>query len=683
MRSSKPGRKTLSRDKLMDLFEKMPTGALIIDQGHIVFNDAAEWLTGYRKDEIASVDDWFRKLYGIEHEKIRLLYEADRAAGFPAARDVTITRKDGSIRVVEFTGAGSDLVVCILHDVTDRYLAEERLRGSEQRFRAIADYTFDWENWIGPDGKLIWVNPAVEKFTGLTMDECMRIPDFPLPLVHELDREEIRKCFISAVNGSSGNDVEFRIRRNDGSTKWVAVSWQPIYNSDGLSLGHRSSIRDISERKWMECKLIRSNDELERRVAERTRELRNTIEALEQEIATRKKLEHQLLQSQKMESIGILAGGMAHEFNNLLTAISGCCEELQEETDESDELSHSNIAMIQSATKEAADLTRNLLAFGRQQFINPKPVAVDDVIADTRKLLVRMLEENIHLSVEHSSGQLAVMADSGQLKQVVVNLAINARDAMPSGGNLKIRTWQTMLDEETARQHDLDKPGSYAVISVSDTGMGMDERIMDKIFEPFFTTKEVGKGTGLGLSIIYGIIKQHNGSITVASTPGDGTTFTIFLPRIESEIKPKEPQEKVPASGGAETVLLVEDEELVRHFMEKALDRAGYRVITARDGEEAVAKFKQHIQSISLIISDMVMPNKSGLEMYAEISRIKPQMKVLFVSGYSSYLIENEGLTPDYSDFITKPLSKNDLLRKTRELLDKNLGGEQKPVQDP
>lgn len=682
MRSSKPGRKNLNRDKLTELFERMPTSALLIERDQIVINEAAERLSGYRKDEIASVDDWFKKLHPTEPEKCRRLYEADREAGFPAAREVTITRKDGSIRFAELTCAGSGLVVCILHDVTDRYLAEERLRGSERRFRAIADYTCDWENWFGPDGKLIWVNPAVEKVTGLTIDECMRIPNFPLPLVHHDDREEIRKRFISAINGSSGDDVEFRILRNDGSTKRVTASWQPIYNSDGMSLGHRSSIRDISERKWMGCELTRSNEELERRVEERTRELRNTIEALQQEIATRKKLENQLLQSQKMESIGILAGGVAHEFNNLLTAISGCCEELQEETDENDELSHSNIAMIQAATKEAAELTRNLLAFGRQQFINPKPVAVNDVIADTRKLLVRMLEETIHLSVELSNGQLVVMADSGQLKQVIVNLAINARDAMPSGGHLKIRTWQAMLDEAAARESDLKKPGSYAVISISDTGMGMDERIMDKIFEPFFTTKEAGKGTGLGLSIIYGIIKQHNGSITVASKPGDGTTFTIFLPRIESEIKPQEPQEKVPAPGGAETVLLVEDEELVRHFMEKTLDRAGYRVITARDGEEAIVKFKQHIQSISLIISDMVMPNKSGLEMYHEISRIRPRMKVLFVSGYSSYLIENEGLSPDYSDFITKPLSKNDLLRKTRELLDKNLAGEQEPAQD-
>lgn len=809
MQSSKPGRKSLSRDKLTELFEKMPTSALLIEQEQIVINDAAERLSGYRKDEIASVDDWFKKLHPTEHEKYRRLYEADSEAGFPVAREVTITRKDGSIRFVEFTCAGSGLVVCILHDVTDRYLTEERLRGSEQRFRAIADYTCDWENWFGPDGKLVWVNPAVEKITGFTIDECMSIPDFPLPLVHHEDREDIEKRFISAINGSSGEDVEFRLLCKDGRTKWLTVSWQPIYNSDGMSLGHRSSIHDITdrkhseealqitqewlimaqraahagswcwelssgkltwseefytlfelaptceatfdtwlaklhpddrstamekieqamkvgsfleneyrivnsdgterwicalgktfydgaghplsmcglciditERKWLECELLQSRDELERRVTERTRELTNTIAALEQEIATRKKLENQLLQSQKMESIGILAGGVAHEFNNLLTAISGCCEELQEETDENDELSHSNIAMIQSATKEAAELTRNLLAFGRQQFINPKPVAVNDVIADTRKLLVRMLEENIHLSVELSNGQLVVMADSGQLKQVIVNLAINARDAMPSGGHLKIGTRQVMLDEAAARESDLEKPGNYAVISVSDTGMGMDERIMDKIFEPFFTTKEVGKGTGLGLSIIYGIIKQHNGSITVASKPGDGTTFTIFLPRIESEIKQKEPQEKVPASGGAETVLLVEDEELVRHFMEKALDRAGYRVITARDGEEAVAKFKQHLQRISLIISDMVMPNKSGLEMYHEISRIRPRMKVLFVSGYSSYLIENEGISPDYSDFITKPLSKNDLLRKTRELLDKNLVDEQRPAQD-
>jgi CheY-like chemotaxis protein len=267
------------------------------------------------------------------------------------------------------------------------------------------------------------------------------------------------------------------------------------------------------------------------------------------------------------------------------------------------------------------------------------------------------------------SGNLVFMGDDGQLKQVIVNLAINARDAMPSGGYLKITTLQVTMDIEQAKQHGLDSAGCYAVISVSDNGAGMDPMTMERAFEPFFTTKEVGKGTGLGLSIIYGIIKQHNGAITVDSRPSEGSTFTICLPLVEPGIIPEKQPEEVPLPAGTETILVAEDEELVRHFLGRMLVNAGYTVITAEDGDAAVAKFKENCDIISLVISDVVMPKKSGREVYAEICRIKPDTRVLFVSGYSKDMMEKKGLLGEYVHFISKPFTKKDLLDKTRHIL--------------
>jgi CheY-like chemotaxis protein len=301
-----------------------------------------------------------------------------------------------------------------------------------------------------------------------------------------------------------------------------------------------------------------------------------------------------------------------------------------------------------------------------------QPLVVNYVITDALKLLLKMLSKNIHFSLDLSSEILTVMADSGHLSQVLINLAINARDSMPDGGQVKIKTWLASLDEETAQKHGLEVPGDYAVISVSDSGTGMDEKTLDRIFEPFFTTKEVGKGTGLGLSVVYGIIKQHKGSILAESSPGEGTVFRIYLPMVKAKIQRVKHQEKILLTEAIGTILVAEDEEFVRHFLKTTLSRAGYRLIVAEDGEEAFRKFKKHQDTISLVISDIVMPKMNGRVLYEEISKIKPRIKIIFMSGYSADMINCNGMSADQVRFVTKPFSKKALFEEINSILGSN-----------
>ncbi|NVN91405.1 MAG: transporter substrate-binding domain-containing protein [Desulfuromonadales bacterium] len=395
----------------------------------------------------------------------------------------------------------------------------------------------------------------------------------------------------------------------------------------------------------------------------------DTVITIVRDVTERKRLQDQLLQAQKMESIGVLAGGIIHDFNNILTVILGCTDELQVSVALHDERSHANIETIQSAARQAAEFSRALLSFSRKQEMNFQPVALNDVITDTRKLLLRMVPKNIHFTLDLSGDTLTVMADSGQLRQVLINLAINARDSMTDGGQIQISTWLENLDEEAARKHGCEVSGDYAVVSVSDTGKGMDEQTMDKIFEPFFTTKEIGKGTGLGLSIVSGIIKQHKGWIQVDSKPGAGTVFRIYLPRVKAEIPRVTHGEPTAPAEGSGTILVAEDEALVQFFVKKALTKAGYRLILAEDGEEALRKFKENQDTISLVITDVSMPKMDGQTLCEEMCKINPRIKVIFLSGYTEEMIACKGISASQMRFITKPFSKEALLHEIQSIL--------------
>jgi PAS domain S-box-containing protein len=425
-------------------------------------------------------------------------------------------------------------------------------------------------------------------------------------------------------------EVEFRLRHKDGSYRWVLSRGACLRDPRGKPYRMAGSLTDITEHK---------------------------------------KLEQQLLQSQKMESIGILAGGVAHEFNNLLTAISGYGQILQESIPADDEPSRESIGNVLKAAERAAALTRSLLAFSRKQTIKPEPVRIDTIIGYVGKLIQRVIGEDIEISVNLSGEDLPVKADVGQIEQVLMNLATNARDAMPRGGRLCITTGKVVVEEGSEARYDLSAPGEYALISFADTGTGIDKESLGKIFEPFYTTKEVGKGTGLGLSLAHGIIKQHNGSILVSSEIGKGTIFNIYLPLIEEHMPKGKSKMAAPRAGRMETLLVAEDEEIVRTFMKKILERAGYRVIDADNGENAVSLFREH-DGISLVLSDVVMPGKNGKEMLDEIRKIKPGIKAVFISGYAAEVMHDKGILEEGIELIMKPFKKDDLLRKVRKILD-------------
>jgi PAS domain S-box-containing protein len=425
-------------------------------------------------------------------------------------------------------------------------------------------------------------------------------------------------------------EVEFQVRHKDGNYRWVACRGACVRDSQGRPCRMAGSLTDITERK---------------------------------------NLEQQILQSQKMESVAILAGGVAHEFNNLLTAISGYGQMLQESISPDDELSQESVGNVLKAAERAAELTTSLLAFSRKQIIKPEPVQVDAIINQARTLIQGVVGNDIEFGVNFSDKTLLVKADMGQMVQVLTNLATNARDAMPHGGRLLITTSKAVVKEGSEARYDVAAPGEYAVISVSDTGKGIDKDL-EKIFEPFYSTKKVGEGTGLGLSIAYGIIKQHSGSIMVSSEPGKGTTFNIYLPLFEGHASEEKPKTPAPHVSGMKTLLVAEDEAIVRCFLKRMLEKAGYKVIVADDGEGAVARFREN-DDVSLVLSDVVMPGKNGKQVLEEIRKLKPGIKVLFISGYAADVIQDQGMFDEGTDLIQKPFDKNVLLRKVREILDR------------
>jgi PAS domain S-box-containing protein len=504
------------------------------------------------------------------------------------------------------------------------------LMEQEKKYRTLFEESKDTILISDPAGWILDINQAGIEMFGYPKKEIVELD--PKRLYCNVgDRKRLWQELL--VSGFV-DDFEVEMKRKDGNKIIVQLSVSVTRDDAGEVIGHRGIARDVTERK---------------------------------------RLEKQLMHAQKMESIGMLAGGVAHDFNNLLTAISGYGQILQDSIPADDEISRESVEQVLNAAERATELTKSLLAFSRKQVICPKPVQVEDIIRNTGKLIKRIIGEDIELSMSFCDGEPPVMADTGQIEQVLMNLATNARDAMPHGGRLNISTREVIVRDGSETQYDLAMPGKYVQISVADTGLGIEEKHLGRIFEPFFTTKDVGKGTGLGLSMIYGAVKQHNGSILVNSIPGNGTTFRILLPAMENgrAVNDKRPAVAAATLCGTETLLIAEDEEVVRAFMRKIFERVGYKVITAEDGEDAVEKFKENSEDISLILSDVIMPRKNGREIIEEVRRIKPAIKVLFISGYTANVMHEKGILEEGMDFIAKPFVKDELLRKVREVLDK------------
>lgn len=519
-------------------------------------------------------------------------------------------------------------------DITERKGTENALQESEKRYRKLVESITDYIYTVQvEDGSVKETEhgPGCVAVTGYTSAEYEADPYLWYRMIHEEDRRSAAEENEKILSGAAPQSIEHRIIHKDGSIRWVKNTPVPHYDEHGRLVAYDGMVTDITERKH---------------------------------------LENQLRHAQKMEAVGQLAGGIAHDFNNILSAIIGYGSLLQLKIDKDDPL-RSYVDQIIASSQRAANLTHSILAFSRKQIINLRPVDLNEIIARVEKLLVRLIGEDIELkTMLCGGGALSLMADSGQIEQVLINLCTNARDAMPHGGFLMIETRLVECDESFVKAHPYGKPGIYAMTSVSDTGIGMDARTKEKIFEPFFTTKEVGKGTGLGLSIAYGIIKQHSGYINVYSEQGKGTTFKIYLPIIKSEVKAMESAAPLPAAGGAETVFIAEDDDVVRKLAREVLEHFGYTVIEARDGEDAVRKFLENKDKVHLVVLDVLMPKKNGKEAYEEIRKIRPDVKVIFTSGYAADILHKKGILEEGINLLSKPISTNDLIRKVREVLD-------------
>jgi signal transduction histidine kinase/ActR/RegA family two-component response regulator len=435
---------------------------------------------------------------------------------------------------------------------------------------------------------------------------------------------------------------EIRLKKKSGEIIWVQIGVAPVVDADNEVIGSVRIHTDITERKRAE--------------------------------ETRAKLEAQLRQSQKMEAVGTLAGGIAHDFNNLLTAIMGYSGLALDELSP-DDPRYNDIQGIQKTAQRAADLTRQLLAFARRQVVEPRVLDLNELILNMGKMLHRLIGEDIELVTLPGPNPGLVKVDPGQFEQVLVNLAINARDAMPNGGKLTIETANVILDLDYIREHAEVIPGEYVMLAVSDNGVGMTEEVKFHIFEPFFTTKEVDRGTGLGLATCFGIVKQSNGHIWVYSEPGQGTTFKVYLPRIDEE-KPDFPfrhKEFGDLPRGSETVLLVEDEESVRELAARMLRQQGYKLLEAANGNEALQLVqKQPDERIHLVVTDVIMPQMGGKALTDQLKTMRPDIKVLFISGYTDKAVVHHGLLESGIAFLQKPFSPQMLVRKVREVLDED-----------
>jgi PAS domain S-box-containing protein len=458
----------------------------------------------------------------------------------------------------------------------------------------------------------------------------------------------------------------------DGETVHVSVRTSRIdYDGKPAMLLH---VRDITDRKRFEQNLQASHDELEKRVESRTADLARANEILRSEIAERnraegrrKRLEEEIRGAQRMEAVGRLAGGVAHDFNNLLTVVIGRCEIILDRLDD-DSPMLPEIKLIHDAASKAASVTRQLLAFGRKQVLQPRIIDLNVVIGNMKAILLSLISENIQLGIRSHAELWRVEADRGQLEQVIMNLVVNAIDAMPRGGKLDIETFNVELKEVRPQFNFPIKPGQYAVVSVRDSGQGMDPTTLSHVFEPFFTTKGETKGTGLGLSTVYGIVKQSGGYILAESTEGVGSTFQVYLPGMDRAAEPLH-EDITKAPHGTETILLAEDSRMVRELTRELLEARGYRIIEASSGEEALEICKSHPDNISLILSDIIMNKMTGRELAEQATQLRPGIKVVLMSGYADE-ITRDNIVKTGFQFIAKPFTGNALATKIRETLE-------------
>ncbi|HET6976051.1 MAG TPA: PAS domain S-box protein [Pyrinomonadaceae bacterium] len=617
-----------SNERYRIITETASDAIITIDESSkILFaNQAAERIFGYSIPEMLGHDLTMLMPEGLRHlhrTGIRRYLDTGQKHLNWSSIDVPGRHKDGreislELSFGEFVGERERNFTGIVRDITERKRAEEE---RERFFVVSADLLVI----AGFDGQFKWVSPAWERALGWTSAELTAHPW--LHFVHPDDQERTIKEGERIFHGAEVIAFENRYRHKNGSYHWISWRSRP-YMAEQLIYG---SATDITEQKH---------------------------------------LEDQLRQAQKLESIGQLAGGVAHDFNNVLTVIMGHAEVGLPRLPE-DHAVRNNLQEIVNAAERAATLTRQLLAFSRKQVLEPEIVDINRSVRETEKMLQRLIGEHIELVTLLDPEPGRVMADRSQLEQVLLNLAVNARDAMPRGGKLIIETKSVLLDEDYTRRHVHVQPGRYVMLAVSDTGMGMSSETMQHIFEPFFTTKESGKGTGLGLSMVYGIVKQSGGNIWVYSEPEHGTTFKIYLPLTSH--KGEETQAstvELPRQRGTETILLVEDEAGIRNLLQDVLQTEGYTVLAAATGQEALNVCSSYGPQIHLLITDVIMPGMSGRELVDRLLGKGRDIKVLYMSGYTNDAIVNHGVLDPGINFLQKPFTPRNVAAKVREVLE-------------
>lgn len=526
----------------------------------------------------------------------------------------------------------SDMAVALermRQEIVERVRTEKALKESEKKYRDIFEESKDVIFISASDGRFLDINKAGAELFGYPSTEALRNTD---PRADLFDDPEDYNVFRRMLERQGlVKDHEVTMKRSDGEKLTVLITASIIRDERSPDLTFRGVFHDMTEKR---------------------------------------ELESQLVQSQKMEAIGQLAGGIAHDFNNILTAIMGYANLLLLDiTEESPLKSHAE--HILSSSERAANLTRSLLAFSRKQVISPKAVNLGDIVKTIEELLIRLIGEDIELKTVLHDQDVVVLADRGQLEQVLINLCTNARDAMPAGGVLTLSIATAGVPDQSIHKQTPDKPGAYAVIAVSDTGTGISEKIREKIFDPFFTTKETGKGTGLGLSIVYGIIKQHNGFISVLSEPGKGSSFKLYLPMTGNAPAPGLSKQAPKPRGGTETILVAEDDDEVRALIRDVLKGSGYQVIEAVDGQDALAVLSREQRKIHLLLLDVIMPKKNGKEVFETVRATHPGIKAIFMSGYTADIIDKKGIVAENLNFISKPVAPLELLGVIRDVLDR------------